>query len=215
MQNYWNRCDWLTQAYPFKHVGTYESEILVDFMNNPDTLASLSALSHSGDLLYYYRSKPSRRNWRNFMKERGVSHTAILGHVGKLMCSPLGAPQHSPSVSSYYFGVRDRPPRCLISYIVRETAGRGCRQLTWGWRGRISCDFWVGGGVCGLGYIQISCPMLQGLIWYMQSQYKICSELFLKRKTTVSVRFSSLTPSFTEILSNSPTARVCNISHRL
>lgn len=182
-------------------------------MDNPDTLASLSALSHSGDLCYYYRSKPSRTSWRNFMKEGGVSHTAILGHVGKLMCSPLGAPQHPPSVSSYYFGVRDRPPRCLISYIIRETAGRGCRQLTWGCRGRISCDFWVGGGFVGWNIFRSHVQCFRVSCDVPQSQYTICSELFLKRKTTVCVRFSSLAPSFTEILSNSATARVCNISH--
>lgn len=148
MQNYWNRCDWLTQANPFKHVGTYESQILVDFMNNPDTLASLSALSHSGDLLYYYRSKPSSRSWRNFMKERGVSHTAILGHVGKLMCSPLGAPQHSPSVTHIILVWETDPPDVSLAISLGRQLEGGADS----WRGAegagLAVTFgWVGGFV--------------------------------------------------------------------
>lgn len=167
MQNYWDRYDWLTRAYAFKCVGAYESQILVDFMDNPsDAAASRHArlyLPPSLSLpLWIYATtgqKTWRSGWWNFMKERrGVSHAAILGHVGKLMwCPPL------PPVSSYGLGVRERPPRCLIRYIIRETAGRGCRQLTRGCRGRISCDFLEGwGGFMFRSYVQC----FGGLIWY-------------------------------------------------
>lgn len=96
------------------------------------------------------------------------------------------------------------------------------RQLEGGadsWRGAegagLAVTFgWVGGFV-GWDIFRSHVQCFRVSYDIPQSQYKICSELFLKRETTVSVRFSSLTPSFTEILSNSSTARVCNISHRL
>lgn len=76
---------------------------------------------------------------------RGQSHRYTWTR-GKVDVFPLGAPLR---VSSYCRSVRERPPRCLISYIIRETAGRGCRQLTRGCRGRINCDFWRDGGEVG------------------------------------------------------------------
>ena len=87
MQNYWERYDWLTRAYAFKCVGAYESQILVDFTDNPSDAAALSpSLSLSLWICATTGQKTWRSGWWNFMKERrGVSHAAILGHVGKLM----------------------------------------------------------------------------------------------------------------------------------
>lgn len=106
----------------------------------PDTPASRHAQLYLSVDLCYSRSQTLRSSWWNSMKEqRGVSHTAILGHVGKLMW-------RSPLRFAHTVSVWERPPRCLIRYIIRETAGRGCGQLTRGCRGRISCDFLEGLG---------------------------------------------------------------------
>lgn len=148
---------------------------------------SRSALSLSVELSCY-RSKTLRRSWWNFMKEQqGVSHTAILGHVGKWVRSPLCPRQQHPLVSSYRRRVREGPPRRLISYIIRETAGRGCRQLTLGCRGRISCDF-SGGFGCGIySYLMshVSGPTRHSGL--------------LPKKTA---RFSSLTPNCVRLISS-------------
>lgn len=88
--------------------------------------------------------------------ERATRGRAVLGHVGRWVPPPR---PHPSLVSSYRPSVRERPPRCLISYIIRETAGGGCRQLTRGCRGRISCDFLEGLGGSGVlfrSYVGVS-----------------------------------------------------------
>lgn len=154
MQKYWYRCDWLTQAYPFKCIGTYESQILVDFTDNPDTPAPC----HAPLYLPLWNcattgQKPQGGVDEISWKSNKELVTLLYWDTWESWCVPPTALHSSPPlVSSYCLSVRERPPRCLISYIIRETAGRGCRQLTRGCRGRISCDFlegWV------LGYIQI------------------------------------------------------------
>lgn len=147
MQNYWYRCDWLTQAYPFKCVGAYESQILVDFTDNlrHSGFMSRSVLSLSVELCCY-RSKTSRRSWWNVMKEQqGVSRTAILGHVGKWMYPhpPSGPPlwlAHTVSVWE-----RDPPDVSLAISLGRQLEG-GADS----WRGAagegLAVTFWRGGG---------------------------------------------------------------------
>lgn len=148
MQNYCYRCDWLTQAYPFKCIGAYESQILVDFTDNPDTRASCHArlylsLRNCATTGQKPRGGVDEISW----KSNTELVTLLYWDTWERWCVPPSALHSSPPlVSSYSLSVRERPPRCLISYIIRETAGRGCRQLTRGCRGRISCDFLEGLG---------------------------------------------------------------------
>lgn len=146
MQNCWASYDWLTQAYPFKCVGTYESRILVDFTDNSDALASRHAqLYLSLWICATTGQKPQGAVDEISWKNNKELVTLLYWDTWESWCvPPLGTP---PPVSSYCLSVRERPPRCLIRYIIRETAGRGCRQLTRGRRGRISCDFLEGWGI--------------------------------------------------------------------
>lgn len=168
MQNYWDRRDWLTRAYPFKCVGTYESQILVDFTDNPpDAPASRHArlylsLVNCAAAGQEPQGAVDEISWKS--NEELV--TLLYWDTWESWCVPPSTSTSSPPVSSYCLSVRERPPRCLISYIIRETAGRGCRQLTRGCKGRISCDFLEGWGhvrgVQGCGIYSDLMPSVSG-----------------------------------------------------
>lgn len=148
MQNYWARYDWLTRAYPFKCVGTYESQILADFTDNHDAPASRHARLYLPLWICATAGqKPQGAVDEISWKSNKELVTLPYWDTWESWCAPASAlPGTPPPVSSYCPSVRERPPRCLIRYIIRETAGRGCRQLTRGCRGRISCDFLQGWG---------------------------------------------------------------------
>lgn len=172
MQNYWDRYDWLSQAYPFKCVGTYESQILVDFTDNPPTLRLHVTL---GFISRWICATPGHKPWGAVdeipWKSNEELVTLLYWDTWESRC---GVP---PLRFAHTVSVWERPPRCLIRYIIRETAGRGCGQLTRGCRGRISCDFLEG---LRFGLWDMFRSHVLSFIWYPRGGRNKFSEVLLQ-----------------------------------
>lgn len=182
MQNYWHGCDWLTQAYPFKHAGTYESQILVDFMDTstrrlpsqlyrtPVTYATLTGQKNP-------QGEVDEISWKN--NEESRCYTGTRGKVDVL--PPLALPS-TPLQLAHTVSVWETDPPDVSLAI---SLGRQLEGGADSWRGAAGAGLavtfgWVGGGFVVWDIFRSHVQCFRVSYDIPQSQCKIYSELHAK-----------------------------------